>query len=176
MKLNKLFEVVATAIVLKEPFESRKKPEFLILKRAAYEKFGAGKWTVPGGKLATEDFTVLPKQTEDYWYNMIESCLRREVAEEVSLEIKNIWYLTSLARVTDEGTGNMVISFVADKAAGNVEISGDFDDYAWVTLEEAQGYDLFDGIIEEFYMIERRLMGERDVEWERIPTGVLSGK
>lgn len=173
MKLNKLFEVVATAIILKEPFESGKKPQYLILKRAAHEKFGAGKWTVPGGKLATEDFTVLSKQTEDYWYNMIESCLRREVEEEVALSVKNIWYLTSLARVTDEGTGNMVISFVADMAGGEVRISHDFDEYAWVTLEEAEAFDLFDGIIEEFYMIERKLAGEKDVEWERIPQGVL---
>lgn len=169
MKLNKVFEVVLTAIITEKPYGSEKKPKYLILRRAAHEKFGAGKWTVPGGKLATEDFTSLPKHTEDYWYNMIETALRREVKEEVDLKIKNIWYLTSLARVTDEGYGNMVLSFVADQAGGDVKLSKDHDDFAWVTLEEAKKYDLFDGIIEEFHMIERRLAGEKDVEWKRIP-------
>jgi 8-oxo-dGTP pyrophosphatase MutT (NUDIX family) len=170
MNEKKLFEVVATAIILEKPFEvgSKEKPRFLIMRRAAHEKFGAGKWTVPGGKLTTDDLLTMKKQTEDYWYGSIETALRREVKEEANLEIKNIWYLTSLTRITDEGFGNTVISFVADQAGGEVKLCEDLDDYAWVTTEEAKKYPLFDGIVEEFYMIERYIAGERDVEWKRM--------
>jgi 8-oxo-dGTP pyrophosphatase MutT (NUDIX family) len=169
MKLNKLFEVVGTAIILEKPFElgQKEKPKFLIMRRAAHEKFGAGKWTVPGGKLETEDFTNDPKPTDDYWYGVIETALRREVKEEANLEVKNFWYLTSLARVTDEGTGSIVLSFVADWAGGEVKLCKDLDEYAWVTTEESKKYKMFDGIYEEFVMIEKYIAGERDVEWKR---------
>ncbi|MDD3480748.1 MAG: NUDIX domain-containing protein [Patescibacteria group bacterium] len=169
IKKNKLFELVTTAIILEKPYKKGVDPKFLILQRAEHEKFGPLKWTVPGGKLATEDYTVLKKQTEDYWYGAIEAVLRREVAEECNLKIKNIWYLTSLARVTGDGFGNLVLSFVADNAGGELKIDEkDFNDYAWVTTEEAKKYDLFDGIVEEFVMIEKVLAGERDVEWQRL--------
>lgn len=170
MNQKKLFEVVATAIIMEKPFTvgANEKPKFLIMRRAAHEPFGAGKWTVPGGKMSTDDLLSMKKQTEDYWYGSIETALRREVKEEANLEIKNIWYLTSLSRITGDGFGNTVLSFVADKAGGKVKLCKDLDDYAWVTTEEAKKYDMFDGILEEFYMIERYIAGERDVEWARV--------
>jgi 8-oxo-dGTP pyrophosphatase MutT (NUDIX family) len=164
---KKLFNLVLTAIILQKPYKKGSVPKYLILQRGDHEKFGPGKWTVPGGKLETDDYTVLPKQTEDYWYGAVESALRREVIEECQLKIKNIWYLTSLARVTDEGFGNLVLSFVADYASGEVKIDDDFQDFAWVTLEESKKYDLFDGIVEEFVMIEKILAGGENVEWQR---------
>jgi len=169
LRLNTLFEVVGTAIILDKPFKigQKEKPKFLIMRRAAHEKFGAGKWTVPGGKLMTDDLESMPKQTEDYWYGVIETALRREVKEEANLTIKNFWYLTSLARVTDQGTGSIVISFVADWDGGEVKLCPDMDEYAWVTTEESKNYKMFDGIYEEFQMVEKYIAGERDVEWKR---------
>jgi len=87
---QKLFNVLATAIILKDPYSKNKKPLYLILKRSDKEKTFPGRWTVPGGKLSTDDFTTLPKETKDYWYNVIEKALRREVLEESNLKIKNI--------------------------------------------------------------------------------------
>ena len=168
MSKEQLFDLVATAIILKEPFESGAKPRYLITQRSDDEETFPGLWTVPGGHLDAEDSTAFPKQTEIYWYNCLERALRREVKEECNLKIKNIWYLTSLVRLKDDGHGSMVISFVADNAGGKVEIGEDMQDFAWVTYEEAKNYKLFDGILEEFYMIERKLAGECDVEWERI--------
>jgi 8-oxo-dGTP pyrophosphatase MutT (NUDIX family) len=168
MNNKTLFEVVATAIILKEPFKVGEKPVYLICQRASHEKTFPDKWTVPGGKLSTDDYTSTPKQTEHYWYGMIETALRREILEEVNLEIKNFWYLTSLARVKDDGCGNVVISFVADYSSGKVKLCDDMRDYAWVTFEELDNYDLIDGIVDELHMVERYAKGERDVEWERL--------
>lgn len=168
MSQEQLFNLLATAIILKEPYESGVKPQYLITQRSDNEKTFPGLWTVPGGHLDVEDITDFPKQTELYWYNCLERALKREVMEECNLKINNIWYLTSLVRLKDDGHGSMVISFVADYAGGEVKIGEDMQDFAWVTYEEAKNYKLFDGILEEFNMIERRLAGERDIEWERL--------
>ena len=61
----------------------------------------------------------------------------------------------------------MVISFACDYAGGEIKLDDDMQNWAWVTYEESKKYQLIDGIVEEFYMIERRHSGERDVEWER---------
>lgn len=164
---SKLFNLVGTAIILKEPYKEGVTPKYLIMQRSDKEKNFPGMWTVPGGKLSTEDYTTLPRETEHYWYNVLEKALRREVKEEANIEIKNIWYLTSLARETDEGHGSLVLSFVADYAGGEVKIDDDMQDFSWVTYEEAKNYNLIDGILDEFYILERRLAGETDVEWQR---------
>lgn len=168
MSKEQLFNLLATAIILKEPFESSKKPQYLITQRSDNEETFPGLWTVPGGHLDVEDITDFPKQTEHYWYNCLERALRREVQEEANIKIKNIWYLTSLVRIKDDSHGSMVISFVADYAGGEIKLDKDMQAFAWVTYEESKKYKLFDGILEEFNMIERKLSGERDVEWERL--------
>jgi 8-oxo-dGTP pyrophosphatase MutT (NUDIX family) len=167
MSNSKIFNILATAIILKEPFQIGKKPTYFITQRADHEKTFPGMWTVPGGKLETDDYTTLPRQTEHYWYGVIETALRREVKEECNLDIKNIWYLTSLARVQDEGYGSLVVSFVADWAGGEVSLDDDMQDFTWVTFKEAKKYNLIDGILDEFFMIEKYAQGERDVEWQR---------
>jgi len=167
MSNSKLFNMLATAIILKEPFKVGKKPIYFISQRADHERTFPGMWTVPGGKMETDDYTKTHRETKDYWYNVIEKALRREVKEECNLDIKNIWYLTSLARVHDEGHGQVILSFVADWAGGEVKLDEDMKDYAWVTYEEAKKYDLLDGILDELFMIEKYALGERDVEWQR---------
>lgn len=95
---NKLLhEVVITAIIVKDG-------KFLITRRFKTKKRFPGMWTVPGGKLETDDYINLPKDTENYWYNVLERVLRREVKEEVGVEIENIEYVTSLATVHGDGT------------------------------------------------------------------------
>jgi 8-oxo-dGTP diphosphatase len=156
-----LHEVVITAIIMKEG-------KFLITRRSATKKRFPGMWTVPGGKLETSDYTSLPKQTKDYWYNVLEQTLRREVREEVGIEIDNISYLTSLARVHEDGTPSLVISCTAEYVSGDVTLdASESDDFAWVSHEESKQYKLIDGIYDELVMIEKKLRGEK-VEWERV--------
>jgi 8-oxo-dGTP pyrophosphatase MutT (NUDIX family) len=103
MESKYLHEVVITAIVIKDG-------KYLITRRAKTKKRFPGKWTVPGGKMETDDYLKLPKDTEFYWYNVLERTLKREVQEEVNLEIDNIWYVTSLATVHEDGSPSLVIS------------------------------------------------------------------
>src|SRR3989344_4805552 len=155
-----LHEVVITAIIENEG-------KYLITRRSPDKKRFPGKWTVPGGKLETEDYTNLPKDTENYWYNVLEQVLKREVKEEVGLSIKNIEYVTSLATVHDDGAPSLVISCLAEYEEGEIVLQeNETDKYEWVTVEESKSYDLIDGIYDEIAMADKQRKGEKG-EWKR---------
>jgi 8-oxo-dGTP pyrophosphatase MutT (NUDIX family) len=160
MKNKYLHEVVVTAIIKKDD-------KYLITRRSITKKRFPGKWTVPGGKLETGDYANLPKETESYWYNVLEKTLKREVEEETGLLIENITYVTSLATVHEDGAPSLVISCVADYKSGKVKLqSGEADEFAWVNLKEAKKYDFIDGIYEEIVMAAKLKTGSRR-EWKR---------
>jgi 8-oxo-dGTP pyrophosphatase MutT (NUDIX family) len=159
-KDNLLHEVVITAIIIRDG-------KYLITRRSKNKKRFPGMWTVPGGHLETHDYTDLPKDTDFYWYNVLEKVLRREVKEEVGIEIKNIEYVTSLATIHTDGNPSLVISCMADYVGGVIKLQKEeTDDFAWVSLKEAKKYDLLDGIYDELCMTEQKIKGEK-VEWKR---------
>ena len=157
---KKAHYVLATAIIVKDG-------KYLIVKRSEKEKMFPNMWTVPGGKLHTDDYSKRPKDTKFYWYNVLEHGLRREVMEEVNLSIKKIKYLTSLASIYPNGIPNIVISMFAEYDSGEIKLSEELTEYAWVTLEEAKNYDLIEGIYEELEMLDRLLKGEEVFEWKK---------
>jgi 8-oxo-dGTP pyrophosphatase MutT (NUDIX family) len=155
-----LHEVVITAIIVKDG-------KFLITRRSPTKKRFPGMWTVPGGKLETSDYINLPKDTTDYWYNVLEKVLRREVKEEVGLDITNISYVTSLATVHGDGNPSLVISCMADYESGEVTLQKEETDaFQWISLEEARAYRLIDGIYDELVMAERQRTGVK-TEWKK---------
>jgi len=155
-----LHEIVITAIVVKDG-------KYLVTRRSPNKKRFPGMWTVPGGKLETSDYINLPKETENYWYNVLEKTLRREVREEVGIEIENIEYVTSLATIHADGSPSLVISCMADYVSGDIKLQeGETDQFAWVTLEEAKNYQLIDGIYDELAMTEHKRKGIK-TEWKR---------
>ena len=155
-----LHEVVVTAIIYQGD-------RYFITRRAPSKKRFPGMWTVPGGKLETSDYTSLKKDTEHYWYNVLENTLRREVREEAGIEIANIQYVTSLATIHPDGNPSLVISCMATYASGEVMLQPEeCDQYAWVTLEEAKQYQLIDGIYDELLIASQRRNGLRG-EWKR---------
>jgi len=144
-----------------------KDDKYLITRRSPNKRRFPGKWTVPGGKLETDDYTNLPKDTENYWYNVLEQVLRREVREEVGLDIKDIEYVTSLATVHEDGAPSLAITCLANYADGEVNLQEDeADKYEWVSVEEAKNYDLIDGIYDEIVMADKQRKGQK-VEWQR---------
>lgn len=147
-----LHEVAITAIVVKDG-------KYLITQRSKEKKRFPGMWVVPGGRLETSDYINLPKDTEHYWYNVLEKTLKREVKEEVGIDIENIEYVTSLARVHEDGAPSLVISCIADFVSGDIVLqNSETENFAWVSLEEAKNYDLIEGIYDELVMAEARVM------------------
>jgi 8-oxo-dGTP pyrophosphatase MutT (NUDIX family) len=158
-----LHEVAITAIIIKDG-------KYLLTRRSPNKKRFPGMWTVPGGRMEAKDYTVLPKDTEAYWYNVLERVLAREVKEEVGLDIKNVEYLTSLATVHADGSPSIVISCIADYVGGEVTLQAEETDaYQWVTTEEARALPLIDGILEEFVQIDEWKRTGTKPLWKKIP-------
>lgn len=155
-----LHEVAITAIIVKDG-------KYLITRRSPNKKRFPGMWTVPGGKMETSDYLKLPKDTEHYWYNVLERTLRREIKEEVGIEVRNIEYVTSLATIHEDGSPSLVISCVADYVSGEIELQAEeSDQFAWVNLVEAKDYQLIDGIYDELVIVENKRKGKK-TEWQR---------
>jgi len=157
---KKAHYLVVTGIIIKDG-------KFLITKRASTEKAFPNKWTVPGGKLELDDYIKRPKDTSSHWYNVFENLLKREVMEEVGLKMKNIRYLTSLSYIRSDNIPTIIISLFADHHEGEVKLSSELTEYAWVTLEEAKNYDLIEGIYEELEMLDRHLKGGEIGTWKK---------
>ena len=155
-----LYEIVITAIVVKDG-------NYLITQRSMQKKRFPGMWTVPGGHLEPKDYEGTPKETKDYWYNVLEKTLAREVLEEVGITVGNVEYVTSLATVHSDDRPSLVISCMADYVSGDVKLQeGETDDFAWVSLAESKNYMLIDGIYDELAMAEDRRKGAKSV-WKR---------
>lgn len=156
-----LHEVVVTVIVVRDG-------KFLVTRRSPTKRRFPGMWTVPGGKLEVADYSSREKDSEHYWYNVLETVLRREVKEEVGdIEIDNLRYVTSLATVHGDGAPSLVISMMADYVSGEVVLREEQTDaFDWVTLEEAKKLPLIDGIYDELVMVDNQLKGVK-TEWKR---------
>lgn len=158
---NKAHYVVATGIIIKDG-------KYLIAKRADWEKNSPGKWTVPGGKLETSDYMKRAFDTSgNQWYNVIEDLVRREVREEVGLEIKNIGYVCSLVYIRHDGIPALTISLYAESDSEEVKLCDALTEYAWVSLEEAKNYDLIAGIYEELEILENFLRSGKQMCWKK---------
>jgi 8-oxo-dGTP diphosphatase len=151
--------VAVTGIVVKDG-------KYLITKRNLNKKAFPGKWTVPGGRLEAEDYISLPKDTSEHWYNILEKVLKREVKEEVGLDITNLKYLASMTFFRGEDP-TLVVSLYADYAGGEVVLDEESVAFKWVSLEEARNYDLIEGIYEELVMLDEILKGKKIEQWDK---------
>lgn len=159
MENEKLHYVVVTGIIIKDG-------KYLITRRSLEEKAFPGLWTVPGGKLRQSDYIDLPKDTADHWYNVLEKLLEREIEEEVGLKIKNIGYLLSLAFTRSDGIATVIISFYCDYGSGEVRLSEESIDYAWVTADELDKYKFVPGLREEIELVAKVLKKGRQDKWK----------
>jgi 8-oxo-dGTP pyrophosphatase MutT (NUDIX family) len=140
--------------------------KFLITKRADWEKAFPGRWTVPGGKLEVLDYALREKDTPYHWYNIFEYLLKREVLEEVNLEIENIDYVTSMVYIRPDKIPCIIISLYADVKSEDVKLCNALTDFAWINLDEAKNYDLIEGIYDELVILSKKIKGKK-VLWEK---------
>jgi 8-oxo-dGTP pyrophosphatase MutT (NUDIX family) len=150
---RELHRVVPTVIIYND------EGKYLIVKRGDDLPVLPGRWHVPGGGLSMDDYDHLPSSTpnDKQWYFVIEEALRREVREEVNLEIGKLEYLLDVAFIRPDGVPVIVLTYSAPYKSGEIKPTEEAVDHAWITLEEAKNYDLIEGILGEIEMVEKRL-------------------
>lgn len=153
-----LHRIAITGIIWKEEDGVR---TYLITKRSPTKKAWPNKWTVPGGGLETTDYmsteATYQNSESPQWYNAVETTLRREIKEEVGVEVTDIQYLLDLAFIRPDGVPAIVLSFYCKYAGGDVMLDEDATEYAWVKADEVGYYELIQGIDHEIQMVEERL-------------------
>ena len=149
---KELHRIAITAIVYND------EGKYLITQRSPSKKAFPSRWTFPGGGLNTDDYTATPPTTkEGQWYNVIEKGLRREIKEETGLEVEKPEYLLDLTFIRPDNIPVLVLSYFCKYASGEVVLDEDSVAHAWVSLEEAKGYDLIDGLMDELEMVDKVL-------------------
>jgi len=149
-----LHRIVSTAIICKDG-------GYLIIQRSPNKKVFPNRWAVPGGGLEISDYINTPKTTPDAWYFAIENSLKREIKEEVGLEVGKLNYLLDLVFIRPDNVPVVTLSYYCGWKSGEVKLNKEENiNYKWVTYEEAKNYDLIEGILEEIEMVDRILKGE----------------
>jgi len=156
---SKVHYIVVTGILVKDG-------KYLIVRRAGWEKAFPGKWAVPGGKLEVRDYMLRKKDTSEHWYNFLENLLKREVIEEVSLDIENIGYVTSMVYMRPDEIPCLIISLFAYPSKDReIRLCNALTEYRWVDLKEAKTYDLVEGMYEELEILDRFLKSGKQMKW-----------
>jgi 8-oxo-dGTP diphosphatase len=157
IKDKELHRITTTCLVYTDDFK------YLITKRAMHKKVMPGKWTIPGGGLSVDDYIDEKPSTieSNQWYGALEKSLRREIKEEVNLEIEKPEFLVDLTFIRPDGIPVIIFSYFAKFMSGEVKLDEDATEFAWVTVEEAEKYDLIAGILDEIRDIDKILKNRK---------------
>ena len=156
---DELHRIAVTGIIWRKDNDG--KYRYLITKRSPEKKAWPGRWTVPGGGLDVNDYmhgeATYQNSESPQWYNAVETTLRREIKEEVGVEVEDINYLLDVAFIRPDGVPAIVLSFYCKYASGEVKLDEDAVEFAWITAEEVSSYELIQGIDHEILEVEKRL-------------------
>ncbi len=151
---NELHRVVVTAIIYRPDYT------YLITKHSPTKKSHPDRWLIPGGGLSTDDYLTQPSQAKNdtAWLKPLEVALRREIREEVGLEIGTPELLTNIAYVRPDNIPVLVLSYFAPYIHGEVVLEeGEATEYKWVTVEAAADYNLVGNSLDEIKSVDTML-------------------
>jgi 8-oxo-dGTP pyrophosphatase MutT (NUDIX family) len=143
IKDRELHRIAVTAIIYNED------GKFLITKRSPHKKVFPDLWTVPGGGMEVDDYIHNEPNGNKQWYGAIEKTLRREVEEEVNVEIEKPEYLCDVAFIRPDNVPVLVLSYFAKYKSGEVKLDDDAVEYSWVSVDEIDDYEFIQGIDQE---------------------------
>ncbi len=113
-----LFKVIVAAVIFNED------NEVLLAKRSMTEDVLPGYWGIPGGKVETRGNIT----------DILEKEIKREVQEEVGIDITDIKYIESHMNES----GKLNICFVCKISSGKPVISDEVEKVGWYSLKEAE--------------------------------------
>ena len=154
---KELHRIVTTALIYKLDLT------YLITKRALNKKVMPGKWTLPGGGLIVDDYINTPPSTTGakQWYGALEKALRREIKEEVNVEIGKPEYLLDYTFIRPDGIPVLGLTYFAPYVSGDVKLDEDATEFAWIKVEEVENYNFIEGIDNEIKLADKILQSRR---------------
>ncbi len=157
IKDKDLHRIVTTALVYRPDFT------YLVTKRAPHKKVMPGKWTIPGGGLEVDDYINTPSSTKGskQWYGALENTIRREIKEEVNLEIGTPEFFVDYTFIRSDGIPVLGLSYFAPYIDGEVKLDEDATGFAWISIDKVGDYDFIDGIAEEIRKVDKILKSRK---------------
>lgn len=156
---TELHRIAVTGIIWRK--EEDGSYSYLATKRAPTKKAWPNKWTVPGGGLETKDYieseATYANSESPQWYGAVENTLRREIREEVGVEVSDVEYLLDVTFIRPDGVPCVVLSFYCKYESGDIVLDEDATEYAWIKASELSRYEFIQGIDHEIEMVEERL-------------------
>jgi len=105
---KELHRIAVTAIIYNN------EGQFLVTKRSPHKKVHPNLWTVPGGGMTVDDYISIPiTHGTNGRVGSIETTLRREVKEEVGVEVEKPQYLLDVTFIRPDGIPVLVLSYHA---------------------------------------------------------------
>ncbi|MDD5749393.1 MAG: NUDIX domain-containing protein [Patescibacteria group bacterium] len=121
-----LHSIIVNALVVKDN-------KILISQRGSNENHDPGKWTIPGGKV---------EQTKGNIRDILEETLKKEVAEEVDIEVGgDIKLVANNTFIRTGGQHVVAMIFICHWIKGVAKSAEDTNDVAWITENELDSYD-----------------------------------
>jgi 8-oxo-dGTP diphosphatase len=121
MKSTKPYRLAVKAVIV----DSQNR--CLLIRRSRACHYFVGQWEWPGGK---------PDKAEDFT-----TALTREVREETSLEVE-VCGLAGAAEFEMPAVHVILLCLEARRISGEIELSEEHDEFAWVPLSELPRWDL----------------------------------
>lgn len=112
------YKVILTTVIF------NKEKKILLAKRGKNETVLPGYWGIPGGKI----------EALGNIQNIFEEELKREVREEVGIEINNIHYVENHLHES----GKINVCFISTLLSGNPKALDETEEVGWFTLSEAK--------------------------------------
>lgn len=112
--------VVAVIAIIKN------KDKYLLTKRSSKDPQAGGEWSFPGGKV-----------DNDNGADIVEKTLKREVMEEVGLEIEdNVEFLCDSGFIRVSGHHVVMLTFICYYKSGEAQALEGQEEVRWLTIEE----------------------------------------
>lgn len=150
---RELHRIVPTVIIY------NREGKYLLIKRSEKLPVFPGKWHVPGGGISMDDYEHLPTVSAEnkQWLHVIEDGLKREVREEVGIEIGVPRYLQNAAFVRPDGIPVIVLVYYAPYGGGEIIKTDEAEEAVWVTAEEVKNYDVLGDLVAEIEKVDKVL-------------------
>ncbi|KQL36008.1 NUDIX hydrolase [Psychrobacillus sp. FJAT-21963] len=105
-----------------------KNEKWLLIKRSEKEEHAGGSLSLVGGKVENEGNST----------DVLERTLKREIAEEIGVEVSNLRYVNSSSFVTDAGISVVDIVFLCDHESGEAfaKSPDEVDSVFWMTTKQ----------------------------------------